>query len=227
MSVGLKILEQTAIIQKALDEINSLAVQGDFKSASEAQEPEQELPPVEKAAPIKSELGVDWEKVDYLKLGMMIKPKGYLEGDLWGNINKTLFADGYRWSKEERAWLFQPEAEKQSQPKKAAPAKSKTSKVTRLSDIREGMKSVTVEGTLLDDPVQRDVNTNAGPKPVTNFRIDDGTAEARVSLWEDLANSAMSLVTGNEIQLTSLIVKPPYEGVNQLSGGKWTKITVL
>ena len=239
MSNNSKILEKTAQIQQLLDEINALAVLDEFKTPTptlppegarpvninKKEEPKTDYPPVEKMAPMKSELNVDWEKVDFLKLGMQIKPKGYLDGDLWGNINKTLFAEGYRWSKEERAWVFHPEEAGKSQPQKAAGAKDKTPKVTRISDLNIDLKSPTIEGQLLDDPVQRDVDTKRGPATVTSFRIDDGSGICRVSLWGDLAEAAMDLTSGAKIRITSLMVREPYDGMPQVSTGKWSKVT--
>ena len=191
------------------------------------EETKTDYPPVEKMAPLKSELNVDWEKADYLKLGLQVKPKGYLDGDLWGNINKTLFAEGYRWSKEDRAWIFHPEETGKSQPKKAASTKDRASKVTRISDLNIDLKSPTIEGQLMDDPVQRDVDTKRGPATVTSFRIDDGSGICRVSLWGDLAEAAMDLTSGVKIRITSLMVREPYDGMPQVSAGKWSKVTQL
>ena len=232
----MKMLEKTAEIQRLLDEINAELVQGDFQTptytATTSSPPatvttSAELPPVEHAAPIKSELKLDWEKVDYLKLGLHIKPKGYLEGDVWGDINKTLFAEGYRWSKEDRAWIFHPEEAGKSAPKKTASTKGKGSKVTRISDIGN-RKSATIEGELLDDPSYKDFNRKDGSVgSVASFRVNDGSGQARVSMWDDKANYAMNFVKGDRVLITSLMVKEPYEGVTQLSGGKYTEITKL
>ncbi|MCW4013345.1 MAG: OB-fold nucleic acid binding domain-containing protein [Candidatus Bathyarchaeota archaeon] len=99
-------------------------------------------------------------------------------------------------------------------------------KITEIIDLREGQHNVTIRGQLLDDPVQRDIDTSRGPASVTNFRIDDGTGEARVSLWREHAEAAMDLTAGAEVQLEYMNVREPYDGIIQVSSGAFTKIVV-
>jgi replication factor A1 len=100
-------------------------------------------------------------------------------------------------------------------------------KITEIIDLREGQRNVTVQGQLLDDPIQRDIDTSRGPATVTNFRIDDDTGEARVSLWRDLAEEAMDLTAGAEVRIENLNVREPFDGLIQVSSGTFTKIAVL
>jgi len=228
LSISSKVLEYTAQIQQLLDKINAEVAVGDFKTpTTETPKPKADLPPVEKAAPVKSELKLDWTKLDYLEYGMKITPKGYLPRDVFDNVNKLLFADGYRYSQPDRAWLFQPEEAGKSAPQKAAPTTTKGSKTVRISDINKDLKSPTIEGKLLDDPIQKDIDTTRGPTTVTNFRLDDGSGICRVSLWGELAESAMSLTAGVKVQITSLMVREPYDGMPQVSSGKWSKVNPL
>jgi replication factor A1 len=99
-------------------------------------------------------------------------------------------------------------------------------KITEIIDLREGQRNVTIRGQLLDDPVQRDIETSRGPATVTNFRIDDGTGEARVSLWREHAEAAMDLTAGAEIRLEYMNVREPFDGLIQVSSGTFTKIIV-
>jgi ssDNA-binding replication factor A large subunit len=99
-------------------------------------------------------------------------------------------------------------------------------KITPIADLREGQRNVTVSGQLLDDPVQRDIDTVRGPATVTNFRIDDGTGEARVSLWRDYAEKAMDLTAGAQVRLEYMNVREPFDGLIQVSSGAFTKIVV-
>jgi ssDNA-binding replication factor A large subunit len=99
-------------------------------------------------------------------------------------------------------------------------------KVTEIIDLREGQRNVNIRGQLLDDPIQRDVDTIRGPTTVTNFRIDDGTGEARVSLWREHAEEAMDLTAGAEIKLEYMNVREPFDGIIQVSSGAFTKIVV-
>ena len=99
-------------------------------------------------------------------------------------------------------------------------------KITPIVDLREDQRNVTVRGQLLDDPVQRDIDTVRGPATVANFRIDDGTGEARVSLWRDHAEKAMDLTAGAQVRLEYMNVREPFDGLIQVSSGAFTKIVV-
>ncbi len=99
-------------------------------------------------------------------------------------------------------------------------------KITDIIDLREGQRNVTIRGQLLDDPVQRDIETSRGPATVTNFRIDDSTGEARVSLWREHAEAAMDLTAGAEIRLEYMNVREPFDGLIQVSSGAFTKLVV-
>ena len=52
-----------------------------------------------------------------------------------------------------------------------------------INALQVGDKNVNVKGTLVSDPVQRDVDTNDGPTPVTNMLISDGSGELRIGFW--------------------------------------------
>ena len=79
---------------------------------------------------------------------------------------------------------------------------------------------------MLDDPVQRDVDTVHGPSTVTNFRmqLDDGQI-IKIGLWEKMADKAMDFTQGTRLHLTSMRVKEPYDNMIQLSSAKFTKVT--
>jgi ssDNA-binding replication factor A large subunit len=100
-------------------------------------------------------------------------------------------------------------------------------KITHIVDLRENQRNITIEGQLLDDPIQRDIETVRGPATVTNFRIDDGTGEARVSLWRELAEEAMDLTGGAYIRLEYVNVREPFDGLIQVSSGSFTKLIIL
>lgn len=99
-------------------------------------------------------------------------------------------------------------------------------KVTDIIDLVEGRHNITIRGQLLDDPIQRDIDTSRGPATVTNFRIDDGTGEARISLWRDLAEAAMDLTAGAEVRLEYMNIREPFDGLIQASSGNFTKLVV-
>jgi len=88
-------------------------------------------------------------------------------------------------------------------------------------------KYIEVTGTLLDDPVQRDIDTIRGPTTLANFRIEVDGTPIRVTLWRDFADQAMSLTAGDKVHLTSMKVQDPYDNMTQLSSAKYTKVTQL
>jgi hypothetical protein len=61
---------------------------------------------------------------------------------------------------------------------------------------------------------------------VTNFRIDDGTGEARVSLWREHAEAAMDLTAGAEVRLEYMNVREPFDGLIQVSSGAFSKLII-
>ena len=100
-------------------------------------------------------------------------------------------------------------------------------RIINIFDLREGQRNITIQGQVLDEPVQREIETVRGSATVTNFRIDDGTGEARVSLWREYAEEAMDLTAGAEIRLEYMNVREPFDGLIQVSSGSFTKIHVL
>jgi replication factor A1 len=100
-------------------------------------------------------------------------------------------------------------------------------RVTEIRDLVEGQKNITVKGQLLDDPVSREVNTQRGPVNVVSFRIDDGTGEARVSLWRDHGKSVEGLTAGAELLLENCNIREPFDGLMQVSSTGYTKIKVI
>ena len=61
---------------------------------------------------------------------------------------------------------------------------------------------------------------------MTSFRIDDGTGEARVSLWRELGDEAMDLSAGAVVRLEYVNVREPFDGVIQVSSGAFTRMIV-
>lgn len=100
-------------------------------------------------------------------------------------------------------------------------------RVTEIKDLREGEKSITVQGQLLDDPISREVNTMRGPTTVVSFRVDDGTGEARVSLWREHGKAVEGLSTGARIMLENCNIREPFDGLIQVSSGQFTRVIIL
>jgi len=95
------------------------------------------LPPVEYAPPIKSEIDVDWELLDYLEYGVVVKPKKFL-GDLWSGINQVLTANNYIWVRDgaNSHWKFQSGDETEE----AKPSPSITSRPVKTDEIKWSVK---------------------------------------------------------------------------------------
>jgi ssDNA-binding replication factor A large subunit len=72
----------------------------------------------------------------------------------------------------------------------------------------------------------REVETARGPATVASFRIDDGTGEARVSVWQELVSEAEKLSQGSLIRIENCNVRAPFEGLMQISSGMFTRIVV-
>jgi replication factor A1 len=100
-------------------------------------------------------------------------------------------------------------------------------RVTQIKDLQEGQKNITVEGQLLDDPISREVNTMRGPTNVVSFRVDDGTGEARISLWREHGKAVEGLTAGARIRMENCNIREPFDGLMQVTSTQFTRITVL
>jgi replication factor A1 len=100
-------------------------------------------------------------------------------------------------------------------------------RLIEIKNLREGQKNIAVQGQLLDDPVSREVNTIRGPAIVVSFRIDDGTGEARVSLWKDFGKQVEGLAAGARIRIENSNIREPFDGLMQISSSQFTKIVIL
>jgi len=99
--------------------------------------------------------------------------------------------------------------------------------VTKISDLREGMAEVTVEGRIVEAPSIREVTTQRGEiVKVASFVIDDGTGEARVSLWRQLVGEAEKLSSGMTIRIENGYVRSSYNERWNITSGTFTKIRV-
>ena len=115
------------------------------------------------------------------------------------------------------------ETPKEAKPKPKPRGRQKT-EPPKAQDLSPGKFINTLKGTMLNDPVQRDVETRSGPKTVTNFALNTEYGEIRVALWEDLGNDVMDHTAGDELTVTNLIIKDPFDGMMQVSSTKNTKV---
>jgi len=99
-------------------------------------------------------------------------------------------------------------------------------KIVEIQDLREGQTNVHVRGRILEAPQVREVETARGPTTVASFRIDDTTGEARVSVWRELVKEVEGLNMGALVRIENCQVRPPFEGIIQVSSGMFTRIVV-
>ena len=102
------------------------------------------------------------------------------------------------------------------------------SKVTRLSELAEIPFLVMIEGTIVDTPMLRQVQTSSGETvEVASTKVNDGTGEATVSFWRQLAKKASAFSTGAKVRVIGLRIRPGLAGNLELSSGFLTKIEAL
>lgn len=109
-------------------------------------------------------------------------------------------------------------------PKNNTTETRKTPDPAPIKELKEGEWLKEITGTLIDDPIQRDVDTRNGPATVANFRMEGKHGTIKVGLWNKQAEEIMNFTSGARITLTNVQVKPTYDGVQQISGSRNTKI---
>ena len=100
--------------------------------------------------------------------------------------------------------------------------RKKTVQVTRIGDLKQGMKAVTVQGKIIRMDKPRRVRTAEGQTPVSNAIIADASGVIKVALWGE---DAKKFKINDEIKVENAFVSI-YRGELQLSFkfGKLSKI---
>ena len=122
----------------------------------------------------------------------------------------TLMGGGFETPKTEKA--------------KTKPRQRQKKEDKESQDLSPGKFINTLKGTLLNDPVQKDVDTMRGPTTVTNFVLNTDYGEIRVALWGELGDEAMNHTAGGELTVTNLIIKDPFDNMMQVGSTKNTKV---
>jgi len=118
----------------------------------------------------------------------------------------------------------EPEVKKQEPPKE----QDGEYEYSFINTLKVGDKNVNVKGTIQDDPVQRDVDTNSGPKTVTNMLISDGSGDLRLGFWGKYADEAMDYAKGDLVLIDNVYrIKEPYDNVLQADAGNSYKMVKL
>jgi replication factor A1 len=99
---------------------------------------------------------------------------------------------------------------------------------TRVQALETVKSLVTVEGTVIDQPVVRQVSTEKGETiNVTSFTLKEETGSVRITLWRDLANLANKLMPNCRLRVTGVRIRPGLNGQMELSSIPLTKISIL
>ena len=111
-------------------------------------------------------------------------------------------------------------------PEDLIPGRAPTPEVTPVSDLRERMGEVTVEGVLRGLEV-REVETRRGETVrVATALLEDGTGSVRVSLWRELADAAAEAGEGARVRVERAYVRL-FGGRVELTSGRTTRMRIL
>jgi ssDNA-binding replication factor A large subunit len=95
----------------------------------------------------------------------------------------------------------------------------------KIADLKEGSKSVNVEGEVLTKPILRDVKTSKGELvKLANFELKDETGRMWVSAWRMLTDSVNDLKVGDRIVLKNVYVKKGFGDELEISTRNTTSI---
>ena len=100
-----------------------------------------------------------------------------------------------------------------------------TERTTKIHQIREGQRNITVEGEIVEPPVSRQVVTMKGDVvTVASFKMSDETGTIRVSVWRDLANEIKDLPIGRRLRIRNMLARIGLGGKVELSSTIFTSI---
>ncbi len=103
-----------------------------------------------------------------------------------------------------------------------------SSNVIAIGELNVGMRSIIVEGDVMEDPEVRDVTTRDGAEiRLASLRIRDESGEIGVTLWRDLAEKVDGLTAGSRLRIKNAYVKMGFFGDLELSSGRTTELEVL
>ncbi|MEE9510370.1 MAG: hypothetical protein V3V81_07750 [Candidatus Bathyarchaeia archaeon] len=103
-----------------------------------------------------------------------------------------------------------------------------SSNAIAIGELNVGMRSIIVEGDVMEDPEVRDVTTRDGAEiRLASLRIRDESGEIGVTLWRDLAEKVDGLTAGSRLRIKNAYVKMGFFGDLELSSGRTTELEVL
>lgn len=103
-----------------------------------------------------------------------------------------------------------------------------TGRLTKIIDVRNGQRNITVEGRVVESPAVRQVMTMRGEiVDVASFRVRDDTGVVRVSVWRDLVAKVRNLPVGSKLRIQNVFARIGLEGKVELSSTIFTGIKVF
>ena len=103
-----------------------------------------------------------------------------------------------------------------------------SSNAIAIGELNVGMRSIIVEGDVMEDPEVRDVTTRDGAEiRLASLRIRDESGEIGVTLWRDLAEKVDGLTAGSRLRIKNAYVKMGFFGDLELSSGRTTELELL
>ncbi len=103
-----------------------------------------------------------------------------------------------------------------------------SSNAIAIGELNVGMRSIIVEGDVMEDPEVRDVTTRDGAEiRLASLRIHDESGEIGVTLWRDLAEKVDGLTAGSRLRIKNAYVKMGFFGDLELSSGRTTELELL
>ena len=105
---------------------------------------------------------------------------------------------------------------------------SHSANVRSLASVLPGERGLLIEGIVLETPILKDVTLKDGTQvKVASFQLKDGAAEARVSLWRQLAEEFSVVEPQTRIRLTNVVAKLGMKGKVDISSTSGTQIEFL
>jgi ssDNA-binding replication factor A large subunit len=95
----------------------------------------------------------------------------------------------------------------------------------KIASLKESMRPVNVEGTVVTKPVFRDVKTSEGEVVrLANFEFGDETGRIWVSAWRMHADSLKDIKVGDKVVIRNASVKKGFSDQLELSTRSTTSI---
>jgi replication factor A1 len=99
---------------------------------------------------------------------------------------------------------------------------------TKINALASLKGLATVQGTVIDQPILRQVVTQKGETiDVASFTLKDETGTTRVTLWREQVNLVKELQAGVRLQMVGVRVRSGLTGQMELSSVPLTKIIII